>query len=456
MIYLLNRMAKTISAVTISASAIVPVSFAGTAEFSTLIDGNILDQDGDTTFDTVTLSPGSISIRHFDGVLSEKGVMIFDLSSLQGRELNSVFLDARVVGYTSSTGDVSVVAYSDDEFVDLSDAIKPAVEVGQYNPVDNGLNPVQIALDTSTIQSLIGTGNPVTIRIESPVHVANTQLASSSSSWPPSLIIDYDDYTNLSSLKDGRILDSEGDGIFDTVTTSPTSLSVRNFSVLKEISISNFNVDAATGMAAQSAQLGINIRGIANNTSQVDIYGFNDDLAVDLNDASLPAVLLASYNPTALGLGDHLISLDASSLNPLIKDGGPLSLRFSSGEYAANTQLDSLYFGGPTLELDLVVAEVEPEPPVADAGADQQVKKRSIVTLNGAGSFSVDEPIVEYNWTQVSGESVSLSSSGGSEVTFQAPRIRGNQVKVLTFELTVTDALGMIATDQVSVTVTKN
>jgi hypothetical protein len=162
------------------------------------------------------------------------------------------------------------------------------------------------------------------------------------------------DYTQIHSISDGNILDDDGNGGFDTVDPAPGTLGIRTFSTLREVSVSHFDIDATNGMAAAQALLQIEIVGISNGTEQVDVYGFNDNLSTELEDATAPGLLLGSYNPAGEGLGGHTIVLDTDNLNELIWYGGALTLRFSSEEDAANTQINSLYLGGAqVLELDL-------------------------------------------------------------------------------------------------------
>jgi YVTN family beta-propeller protein len=92
-----------------------------------------------------------------------------------------------------------------------------------------------------------------------------------------------------------------------------------------------------------------------------------------------------------------------------------------------------------------------PSPPVADAGPDQRVKTGAPVTLDGSGSTDPDGHLpLSYGWAQSGGPAVALSDPALVSPTFTAP----GQPTVLTFTLTVTDALGMASTpDEAVVTV---
>jgi subtilisin family serine protease/PKD repeat protein len=94
-------------------------------------------------------------------------------------------------------------------------------------------------------------------------------------------------------------------------------------------------------------------------------------------------------------------------------------------------------------------------PPVANAGADQTVRQRSAVSLNGSASSDPDGSITQVAWRQVSGTAVTLSGANTVAPQFEAPLVRGSTPLQLVFELRVTDDDGATATDQVVITVDK-
>ena len=69
----------------------------------------------------------------------------------------------------------------------------------------------------------------------------------------------------------------------------------------------------------------------------------------------------------------------------------------------------------------------------ANAGFDQVVSRGDSVTLDGSASYGHN---LSYAWTQLSGTSVTLSSSTDSVITFSTQNTLGE----LSFELTVTSA----------------
>jgi len=102
------------------------------------------------------------------------------------------------------------------------------------------------------------------------------------------------------------------------------------------------------------------------------------------------------------------------------------------------TVTDSLALSDPTP--DAVEITVNNQSPYSNAGPDQSVDTLSFVTLNGSGSSDPDlhYPLT-YQWIQIGGTTVILSSSTSATPTFTAP----DDSDVLTFALTVTDNLGL-------------
>jgi hypothetical protein len=79
--------------------------------------------------------------------------------------------------------------------------------------------------------------------------------------------------------------------------------------------------------------------------------------------------------------------------------------------------------------------------PTANAGADQSVNERTLVTLDGSASTDPDNDALTYAWTQTGGPAVTLSDATATKPTFTAPDVAAAGA-TLTFALVVTDALG--------------
>lgn len=89
-------------------------------------------------------------------------------------------------------------------------------------------------------------------------------------------------------------------------------------------------------------------------------------------------------------------------------------------------------------------------PPIAKAGLDQQVDSNTPVILIGGGT-DADGTIVSYQWTQISGPTVTLSNANQAYTTFTAPTVTA--LTDLLFALKVTDDKGASHTDFVIIQV---
>lgn len=92
-------------------------------------------------------------------------------------------------------------------------------------------------------------------------------------------------------------------------------------------------------------------------------------------------------------------------------------------------------------------------PIVADAGRDRIVNEEIMLSLDGSGSHDPENQELFYSWTQLSGESVELSSTSSISPSFTTPTVANEEIKVLTFELRVFDENGRSDVDTVKITV---
>ncbi len=103
---------------------------------------------------------------------------------------------------------------------------------------------------------------------------------------------------------------------------------------------------------------------------------------------------------------------------------------------------------GALSDSDTVAITVLPSGPLADAGADQQVDAGVLVTLDGSGSSGAD---VNFEWTEIGGSTVSLSSNSTEKPVFTAPAV--TEATVVTFQLVVIDSNGLQDSDTVDITI---
>jgi K319L-like, PKD domain/CARDB/Fibronectin type III domain len=86
------------------------------------------------------------------------------------------------------------------------------------------------------------------------------------------------------------------------------------------------------------------------------------------------------------------------------------------------------------------------QPPLANAGPDQNIKEGMVVSLNGANSTDPEGGALTYSWCQVSGTPVTLDNPSGPQATFTPPNV-GADGETLGFQLTVTDSGGLQSSD---------
>ena len=97
----------------------------------------------------------------------------------------------------------------------------------------------------------------------------------------------------------------------------------------------------------------------------------------------------------------------------------------------------------------IVNAAVVNKAPVANAGTDQTITlPTNSVTLSGSGT-DVDGSIIGYSWKQISGPSNSVIDSSGNAAILSTELVGG----IYEFELSVTDNMGAIGKDTVSIVV---
>ncbi|HEX3747515.1 MAG TPA: OmpA family protein [Bryobacteraceae bacterium] len=102
----------------------------------------------------------------------------------------------------------------------------------------------------------------------------------------------------------------------------------------------------------------------------------------------------------------------------------------------------------PEIRYELGQRRVGSSPPVANAGPDQLNITPTVVTLNGSASYDPLGEALTYQWTQVSGPTVTINSGNQAIANFQA---LAGQTYVFKLTVTNTDKLLSSATTEVSV-----
>ncbi len=90
--------------------------------------------------------------------------------------------------------------------------------------------------------------------------------------------------------------------------------------------------------------------------------------------------------------------------------------------------------------------------PIANAGADQVVSEGQLVTLLGNASYDPEGDSIVFQWRQLSGTAITLSSESDDTPSFIAP----NGSQTLTFQLVTDDGLNLSIADTVTITVTSS
>jgi len=103
----------------------------------------------------------------------------------------------------------------------------------------------------------------------------------------------------------------------------------------------------------------------------------------------------------------------------------------------------------PRIRYEVLVREVRTghTPPVADAGPDQIGVPAGSITLDASASYSPEGLALSFQWTQIDGSTVVLSSANTSKATFTAAEGQTCQ-----FRVAVTDSLGGQAAARTTVT----
>ena len=142
---------------------------------------------------------------------------------------------------------------------------------------------------------------------------------------------------------------------------------------------------------------------------------------------------------------------DADSATPSLTTPNPVA---ATTDFVFQlTVTDSL---GKSSEDSVIIRVTYNNPPIANAGADQEVDEGTTVQLDGSASSDSETSSLTYSWQQVdsSGYAITLSDTNTDIPTFTAPQVTAETD--LIFQLTVTDSLGKTDQDTVNITILYN
>ena len=92
--------------------------------------------------------------------------------------------------------------------------------------------------------------------------------------------------------------------------------------------------------------------------------------------------------------------------------------------------------------------------PSANAGMNQSVSELSLVTLSGSAT-DPDGDTLMYSWSQINGQSVSITNSDMASASFTSPDVTAGSPETLSFQLTVSDG-SLTTTDDVDIVVSES
>lgn len=187
--------------------------------------------------------------------------------------------------------------------------------------------------------------------------------------------------------------------------------------------------------------------GVDQNVSETQQVILNGSASYDVDEDDG----IVSYSWVQIGDGPEVSLSSGSDPKPTFSapevEGGSIVLEFE----LTVTDKDGAQ------DTDQVVITVKDmgEPPDANAGANKNpVYEGWIVTLDGSKSADEDGDIQTYQWTQISGPTISIKNANTSSPSFTVPEIEGQTAQII-IELTVTDDTGLNGRDQVAITIQK-
>ena len=152
--------------------------------------------------------------------------------------------------------------------------------------------------------------------------------------------------------------------------------------------------------------------------------------------------------------------VDSSGYTAALIDADSATPSFTAPEVAADAslsfQLTVTDDRGKTSAATVTVIALDNTAPQANAGVDQDIYEGQSATLDASASSDADgdNDIITYLWQQTAGPEVSITNADSEVASFTAPAVEADTN--LSFELTVTDAANVSATDSVIITILNN
>lgn len=202
--------------------------------------------------------------------------------------------------------------------------------------------------------------------------------------------------------------------------------------------IAEINAETYPGDANSVPDVPANVSPVAYAGTDQDVNA-GATVTLDGTGSSDSDGTIVGYSWTQTGSGTRVTLTGASTANPTFTAPNiteTLTFELTVTDDGGATSTDFCYVN---------VMQVN-EPPVANAGPDQNVEVDVTVTLDGSNSSDPNNNIDTYAWVQKAGPAVTLSNPAAVKPTFNSADVGPNGGS-LTFELAVTDALGLSAVD---------
>lgn len=155
-------------------------------------------------------------------------------------------------------------------------------------------------------------------------------------------------------------------------------------------------------------------------------------------------------------LSEHVAFTAEAGLNETLlntKDAGRIVFGFQVGNFIRPKEYASVKtpvpMDVPRVRYELATRRVGNSSPVANAGGDQNNVSGGTITLDGSGSYDPDNDPITFQWTQISGPTVTLSAPTSARTNFTAAT-----GQAYAFRLTVTDSGGLSNSAAVRVSTT--
>lgn len=385
---------------------------------------------------TINLAPTAIAGD--DQIVTEQSLVILDAS-------NSVDPESEPLEYMwrQIQGETAALSSNSDE--------KPSF----IAPSQTGILTYELTVTDSQNNSAVDAVNIVVVQDDNRVPTAEAGL-------------DRSVYTNsVVTLNGAQSSDDDGDALtylWSQQTGTPVLLSSASsispsFNAPGIADTLSFSLIVSDGKSLSEPDL-VTVHVAARPVNQAPLA----DAGADLNVAAGSEVRLSGLNSSDAD-GDSLtyrwaqIGGNRVPLNYSTSAQASFRAPLADGVYSFSLVVND---GRLDSEPDTVTVNVFTEPPepentvpIANAGADQRVFSRELVSMDGRSSSDDDNDVLSYAWVQISGSpSVAINDASSSVASFTAPPLLDvSTPEDLVFELRVHDGQVYSAADSVVITV---